>query len=219
MEHEIEPPLVRASRRAGVYDERVLAAMAAIRRECFVPARDRFYAFEDEPIVLPHGQVTTQPSLVAKMCEALELQGHERVLEVGTGYAYQAAVLSRLASEVVTIERFWDFCEMARRNLARARIDNVEVVHGDGSQGYPPRAPYDAIIVAAASPEVPQPLIEQLVEGGRLVQPMGYGGDEVVTAFRKEGGKLVEAAVVTLAYFVTLVTEMGQGEMREGWDF
>lgn len=219
MEHEFEPPLVRASRRAGVYDPRVLEAIAAVRREHFVPARDRFYAFEDEPITLPHGQVTTQPSLVARMVEALGLRGDERVLEVGTGYGYQAAILSRLAREVVTIERYWDFCEMARRNLERAGIHNVEVVCGDGSQGYPPRAPYEAIVVAAAAPEVPQALVDQLAEGGRIVQPIGYGGDEVVTLFRKEGGVLSEGQIVTLAYFVPLVPTVAPDEVQETWQF
>jgi len=216
MEDGFEHPLVRASRRAGVFDERVLSAMGTVRREDFVPPRDRFYAFEDEPITLPHGQVTTQPSLVAKMVDALGLQGHERVLEIGTGYGYQAAILSRLAKEVVTVERLWDFCEVARQNLARAGIHNVEVVLGDGSQGYPPRAPYDAIILGAAAPEVPQALVDQLAEGGTLVQPVGYGGDELVMAFRKEGGKLREPEVVTLAYFVPLVEEgEREVEMRE----
>lgn len=211
---EMDPPLVRASRRAGVYDERVLSAIASVRREDFVPARDRFYAFEDEPITLPHGQVTTQPSLVAKMVEALELQGHERVLEVGTGYGYQAAILSRLAREVVTIERFWDFCEAARQNLQRAGIHNVTVVHGDGARGYLPAAPYDAIILGAASPEIPRALVEQLAEGGILVQPVGYGGDELVMAFRKEGGELTRGSLVTLAYFVPLVSESGAEGVR-----
>lgn len=221
MENEIDPPLVRASRRAGVYDERVLSAIASVRREDFVPPRDRFYAFEDEPITLPHGQVTTQPSLVAKMVEALDLRGHERVLEVGTGYGYQAAVLSRLASEVVTIERFWDFCETTRQNLDRAGIRNVTVVLGDGALGYQASAPYDAIILGAASPEVPRALVEQLAEGGILVQPVGYGGGEVVTAFRKHGGQLTQPTIVTLAYFVPLVSDSGPDGMRgeaEMWE-
>lgn len=207
MQEKAEPPLVLASRRAGVRNARVLSAMASIDRAQFVPTHLRFLVDDDAPIPLPYEQVTTQPSLVAKMVEALELRGHERVLEVGTGFGYQAAILSKLAGEVVTIERFGDFAERARRNLQRADIHNVSVICGDGARGYPERAPYQAIVVAAAAPKVPQALVEQLEEGGVLVQPVGPGGDEQVTAFRKRGGELFASSLVTEAYFVPLISE------------
>lgn len=210
-----ESPLVEASREAGVHDERVLHAIAVVDRACFVPKEFRAFAERDRPIPILHEQVTTQPSLVAKMVEALRLRGRERVLEIGTGLGYQCAILARLAGQVVTIERFANLANQARRNLRRAGIDNVIVVHGDGTQGYPRLAPYDAIIVAAASPHIANPLIEQLVEGGILVQPMGPGGNEVVTAFEKREGELFEIEVVTGAYFVPLVSEIEVGSKED----
>ncbi|AKU90035.1 protein-L-isoaspartate(D-aspartate) O-methyltransferase [Vulgatibacter incomptus] len=208
----IESPLVAASRRTGVRDARVLDAIATIEREAFVPTSFRFLAQNDTPIRIPDGQVTTQPSLVARMVEALRLEGDERVLEVGTGLGYQAAVLSRLCAEVVTIERFAGLAEGARRNLRDAGITTVTVIHGDGTLGHPPLAPYDAIVVAAASPDVSPPLVEQLAEGGILVQPMGPGGAEVVTVFHKRGGALDSGSELVGARFVSLVS--GPGEER-----
>lgn len=206
-------PLVMASRRAGVRDERLLRAMATLDRSRFVPEDFRFMAELDRPIPIPNQQVTSQPSLVAKMVEALGLRGDERVLEVGTGLGYQCALLSKLAAKVVTIERFADLAEGARHNLQRANIHNVEVILGDGTLGHPLLAPYDAIIVAAAAPEVARPLIEQLREDGLLVQPIGPGGDEIVTVFQKRGGELIEREALVGAYFVPLVS--GEGSRDE----
>jgi protein-L-isoaspartate(D-aspartate) O-methyltransferase len=197
--------LVAAIRRVGVRDPRVIDAFAKVARERFVPASHAALAGRDDPIPIGHDQVTTQPSLVALMVEALELSGDERVLEVGTGLGYQAAVLGTLAREVYTIERLPDLAARARDNLRSAGLANVAVVAGDGTRGLPDHAPYDAIVVAAAAPEVPPALIEQLREGGRLVQPIGPGGDEIVAGFRKRGGRLVRDADVAGARFVPLV--------------
>jgi len=186
--------------------------MAAVDRALFVPPHLRHRAEEDTPIPIPHQQVTTQPSLVARMVEALRLRESYRVLEVGTGLGYQAAVLGRLSAHVVSIERFADLADRARMNLRQAGIDNVEVVHGDGMRGHPPLAPYDAIVVAAAAPRVAQPLVDQLADEGVLVQPIGPGGAEDVTAFTKRHGALVHPRIVVGAMFVPLVPALGRSE-------
>lgn len=196
--------LVRAARAAGVTDERVLRALGEVRRERYVPAIWRERAYLDEPIPIGSQQVTTQPTLAARMVEALRLRGDERVLEVGAGLGFQAALLARLCREVVTVEWFVELAARARGNLRADRVENVTVVHGDGTRGLPERAPFDAIIVAAAAPAVAPALVEQLAEGGRLVQPIGPGGDEVVTVYVKRGGRLEEEALLVAASFVPL---------------
>jgi protein-L-isoaspartate(D-aspartate) O-methyltransferase len=194
--------LVAAARAAGVKDERLLAAIVSVPRSEFVPAEHTDLANVDTPIPISHEQVTTQPSLVARMVEALALGDAERVLEVGTGYGWQTALLAELAREVFSVERFADLAETARARLAGR--GNVHVVVGDGSEGLPEHAPFDAILVAAAYPEVPDPLAEQLAEGGRLVQPLGFGGAEDVVLFEKRGGALHRARSVSSARFVRL---------------
>ena len=206
--------LLWALRAQGIGDRRVLAAFRAIPRARFVPPQLTHLAYEDEPIPIPHGQVTTQPSLIARMVEALRLAAGERVLEVGTGLGFQTAILAELAGEVVSIERFADLAAQARANLAGAGLGRVEVVVGDGTLGVPEHAPYHAVVVAAASPRIPAPLVEQLAEGGRLVHPVGPGGQEVVTLFRKQGDRLVADAELTAAHFVPLVA--GRAEQRPG---
>lgn len=164
----------------------------------------------DRPIPIGGGQVTTQPSLVAAMVEALALRGDDRVLEVGTGLGYQAAILARLAHEVWTLERRPELAEVARANLAAERVGNVHVEVGDGSRGLPDHAPYDAIVVAAAHPHVPPPLVRQLAVGGRLVQPIGPSGAEDVTLFRHaDDGRLVRVRSIVRAYFVPLYGQHG----------
>src|SRR5262249_41883678 len=158
----------------------------------------------DEPLPIPHGQVTTQPSLVAQMVEALELLPSERVLEIGTGYGWQTALLARLAGEVWSVERWPDIARTARTHLDRRGEGNATVVVADGSVGLPKHAPSDAIVVAAAFPEVPGPLVEQLADRGRLVQPIGLGGADEVVLFAKRGGVLEQARHVTGAHFVRL---------------
>ena len=180
----------------------MLEAISAVPRADFVPVEHTDLANIDAPIPIPHGQVTTQPSLVARMVEALALEGDERVLEIGTGYGWQTALLAGLAREVFSVERFPDLAETARAALAGD--DNVHVVVGDGSEGLPEHAPFDAILVAAAYPSVPEPLAEQLAEGGRLVQPLGPGGAEDVVLFEKRGGELDRVGSVGGAHFVRL---------------
>jgi protein-L-isoaspartate(D-aspartate) O-methyltransferase len=197
--------LLQALAAGGVGDRRVLGAIRAVPREEFVSERAR--AYEDVPLAIPHEQVTTQPSLSAKMIEALALEGTERVLEVGTGYGFQTALLASLAEGVWSVERWLDLAQTARENLARRGVHNAHVVVGDGTRGLRERAPFDAIIVSAAFPRVPAPLREQLAGHGRLVQPIGRGGHEEVVLFVADDGVLRRAAVVSIAHFVRLVGE------------
>jgi protein-L-isoaspartate(D-aspartate) O-methyltransferase len=199
-------------RARGVTDERVLEAIRTVPRAEFVPPGRRGLAYEDVPIRIPRGQVTTQPSLVAQMVAALRLGEDDTVLEIGTGYGWQTALLARLAECVWSVERFADLADAACAALARMGIQNAEVVVGDGSLGLPEHAPYDAVVVAAASPAVPAPLAEQLAEGGRLVQPIGHGGNEEVVLFEKHEGRLENWAFLTGAYFVRLYGEHGVHE-------
>lgn len=196
--------LVNAAADAGVRDERLLEAMRKVPRARFVPPDRRADAYFNLPLPIPHGQVTTQPSLVAMMVEALGLEGTETVLEVGTGFGWQTAVLGRLAARVWSVERFTDLAEVARANLAAVGATNVDVVIGDGSRGLPERAPFDAILLAAAFPRVPEPLVAQLAEDGRLVQPIGPGGAEEVVLFEKTTGGIERRRSVTGAHFVRL---------------
>jgi protein-L-isoaspartate(D-aspartate) O-methyltransferase len=188
----------------GVRDPRLLEAVRAVPRAGFVPPHLAGRAYQDEPLTIPRGQVTTQPSLVARMVEALGLEGSERVLEVGAGYGWQTALLARLCGFVWAVERFADVAEAARENLTRFGVANAEVVEGDGTEGLSEHAPYDAILVAAAFPSVPRPLEEQLAAEGRLVQPVGPGGREEVVLFEKGPRNLVRLQVVAGASFVKL---------------
>jgi protein-L-isoaspartate(D-aspartate) O-methyltransferase len=188
----------RQLRRRGIRDERVLAAMARVPREAFVPAEARAEAYADAALALSHGQTISQPFIVALICQALELRGDERVLDVGTGSGYQAAVLAELAAEVVSIERIPELASKARENLAAAGYD-VEVRVGDGTLGASDRAPFDGIAVAAAAAEVPQPLYEQLVIGGRLVLPIE---DSLIVVTRTDRG--ARARFLSAARFVPL---------------
>ncbi len=201
--------LVDALTAAGIRDERVIEAFSAVPRAEFVPSASRARAYEDVPLPIPHGLVTTQPSLIARMVEALALRGHERVLEIGTGFGFQSALLARLADEVWSVERHSDLAGVARSNLDRLGIANVTVTVADGTEGLAQHAPFDAIVVAAAFPRVPPPLAEQLAAGGRLVQPIGPGGHEEVALFLERDGTLRRAAVLTGANFVRLVGAHG----------
>lgn len=185
-------------------DARVLRALATVPRAGFAPPEHAGSAELDIPLPIPHEQVTTQPSLVARMVEALALTGAERVLEVGAGYGYQTALLGRLAREVWAVERWADIAEAARANLTRLGVENAHVVVGDGTLGLGEQAPYDAVVVAAAFSQVPPPLAEQLAPGGRLVQPMGRGGHERVTLFVQTPHGLQRRAKLAVARFVRL---------------
>jgi protein-L-isoaspartate(D-aspartate) O-methyltransferase len=201
--------LVAAARAHGVRDSRLLEAIATVPRARFVPRGLVAYADVDEPLPIPHGQVTTQPSLVAQMIAALELSPSERVLEIGTGFGWQTALLARLSGEVWSVERWHDIARTARSHLEREGIENATVVVADGSGGLPEHAPYDAILVAAAFPHVPAPLVEQLADRGRLVQPIGRGGADEVVLFEKRDGILGRTRHLTGARFVRLYGEHG----------
>lgn len=201
--------------RRGIRDERVLAAIAAVPRELFVPGELRRQAYADRALPIGQGQTISQPYMVATIAAALELRGGERVLDVGTGSGYQAAVLAELAAEVVSIERVPELAAHARETLARAGYENVEVRVGDGTLGVADRAPFDAIAVAAAAPAVPEALYEQLVSGGRVVVPVGTRSDqwlEVVT--RAEGGPDRRRTVP--CRFVPLLGSAGFDDRRAG---
>ena len=191
-----------------IVDERVLAAMERVPREVFVPKELRGRAYDDAALPIGGGQTISQPYMVARICEALALGGDERVLDVGTGSGYQAAVLAELAAEVDTIERIPDLAEQARANLAAAGYDRVRVHVGDGTRGLPEQAPFDAIAVAAAAPELPQTLYDQLVPGGRLVVPVGrHGIQRLELIVRSPEGPAVVRSVP--CRFVPLVGEEG----------
>lgn len=201
--------LAEAARAVGVDDPRVLDAMRTVRRAAFVPPEYVDFAYDDEPIPIPHEQVTTQPSLSATMVQALRLTGDEHVLEIGTGYGYQTALLAGLAAFVTSIELWSDLAAQAHRNLVAEGIHNVEVVAGDGTEGVPARAPYDAVLVSAAFPQVPRPLVDQLRPGGRLVQPIGPGGEDQVILFERTPEGLVERERLVPARFVRLYGRHG----------
>jgi protein-L-isoaspartate(D-aspartate) O-methyltransferase len=201
--------LVAASRARGVRDPRLLEAIAAVPRAQFVPPDLAARAYQDAPLPIPHGQVTTQPSLIAQMVQALDLSSSDRVLEIGTGYGWQTALLARLANHEWSFERREDIAWTARMHLERQGVDNATVVVGDGGVGLPEHAPYDGILVAAAFPQVPAPLVEQLADGGRLVQPIGLGGADEVILFERRGGVLERRRLVTGAHFVRLYGEHG----------
>ena len=199
----------RQLRRRDIVDERVLAAMERVPRELFVPQSITARAYDDAALPIGEGQTISQPYMVARICEALSLRGHERVLDVGTGSGYQAAVLAELAGEVHTIERIPDLAEEARSALeAAGYVDRVHVHVGDGTLGLEEHAPYAAIAVAAAAPEVPTTLYEQLEERGRLVVPIGgRRGQQLQLIVRSPEGPAVVRSVP--CRFVPLLGEEG----------
>ncbi len=198
-------------RKRGITDAAVLRAMDEVPREHFVEGADQKRAYADQALPIACGQTISQPYVVAYMTEQLELKPEHRVLEVGTGSGYQAAILSRIAREVVTIERYRTLAETARRRLAALGYGNVEVLVGDGLAGAPERAPYDRIIVTAAAVAVPQPLIEQLAENGVMVLPLGpHEGTQSLVRIRKKAGRTEQEDLIAVR-FVPLLP----GQARE----
>ena len=204
MKHRGRHPLVERATALGVTDERVLEALRQIPRVAFVPPAARLIANRDAPVPIGHGQTTSQPSLIAHVVAELELQPGDRVLEVGTGLGYQTAMLASIADEVYSIDRFVDLVEAARGNLAAHGVRNVVLASGDGTEGWPEHAPFQAIVVSAAFENVPPPLVEQLAEGGRLIQPLGGRRKDELVRFRKVNGELVADRRLGAARYVPL---------------
>jgi len=195
-------------RERGITDQRVLMAMATVPRHLFVPKESRTLAYEDRPLSIGQGQTISQPYIVALMLQALQLTGNEKALEVGTGSGYQAAMLGKLVDHVYTVEIIPQLAESARALLTYLQCGNVEVVAANGSIGWKAGAPYDAIIVAAASPLVPPSLVDQLQDGGRLVLPVGSLYEQRLLRIRKHG-KDVQTEDLGGCAFVPLVGEEG----------
>ena len=189
--------------RRGIRDRRVLEAFAAVRREAFVPGQER-HAYDDNPLHIGHGQTISQPYVVAVTVEALALKGHERVLEIGTGSGYAAAILAQLAGEVDTIERIAELAAIAWDRLARL-APGVRVHVGDGTLGVPSRAPFDAIAVAAGAPRPPQRLLQQLAIGGRIVLPTGGADHQQLMRITRTGADSFEELALGDVRFVPLV--------------
>jgi protein-L-isoaspartate(D-aspartate) O-methyltransferase len=206
----VEEMLVRLQQ-GGVRDQRVLAAMASVPRELFVADRQRDDAYADRALGIGHGQTISQPLMVGLIVQALELRAGDHALDVGTGSGYQAAVIAACGTRVVSIERIDELAAAARERLAGLDLD-VEVVVGDGSLGYPPGAPYDAIAVGAAAPRVPRSLAEQLAPGGRLVVPVAVDAEGEQLVRVRRNGELLTSEELGSCRFVPLVGADGYPE-------
>lgn len=202
----------RQIRGRGIHSQRVLDAMASVPRHLFVSIAQLSEAYADSPLAIGAGQTISQPYMVAAMADALSLQGCERVLEVGGGSGYQAAVLSLLAREVIAVESQPALAEVARERLARLGYDNVQIKTGDGSLGWPADSPghaaYDAILVTAGAPSIPAPLVEQLAEGGRLVIPVGPSEQQDLIRVVKRDGRTTQESLLACR-FVPLLGRYG----------
>ncbi len=198
-----------------ITDPRVLDAMREVPRHLFVPEQYRHMAYQDTPLPIGHGQTISQPYVVAVMTQALQLSGHETVLEIGTGSGYQTAILCRLARQVFSLERHSELAERAAEVLEELGYDNVEIHVGDGSQGLPDMAPYDAILVSAAAPSVPSPLVAQLTPDGRLVIPIGGSDGQWLERIRRRDGDWEEERLIPVM-FVPLIGKYGFDEDARG---
>jgi protein-L-isoaspartate(D-aspartate) O-methyltransferase len=198
-------------RARDIRDPRVLETMLEVPRHLFVPPEYADSAYSDQPLIIGHGQTISQPYMVAAMTEALDLTGTERILEVGAGSGYQAAILGRLAREVIALELDPRLAEAAANRLARLGFTNVQILTGDGSMGYPEKAPYDAIVVSAAAQSVPPPLLEQLAPSGRLLIPVGPPDSQELLRFRR-AGKTFTREVLHGCRFVPLLGRHGRQE-------
>jgi len=209
----------RQLRRRGISDERVLEAMARAPRERFVPESERRRAYADGALPIGHGQTISQPWIVAAIAQALQLSGGELVLDVGSGSGYSTAVLAMLAGHVIGIERVTELADRSRALLVELGVRNAEIIAGDGSEGLPDRAPFQAIAVHATAPAPPRQLIEQLSVGGRLVVPVATDGADMLTVFRRAGEEIdprtgagIDAATLGATRFVPLIGRAGFGE-------
>jgi protein-L-isoaspartate(D-aspartate) O-methyltransferase len=198
--------LVETIRSRGIHDLAVLRAFEMTPRHLFVPTGLWHRAYEDAPLPIGSGQTISQPSIHAKYLELLHLTGNERVLEIGTGSGYQTVLLAHLASQVFSIERIAALLEQAKANIQRAGVRNVSLLLGDGTVGWRAHAPYDAILVSAASPKVPEPLVEQLAEGGRLVIPLGGMEEQDLVMFTRKGTELVRESILPVRFVPLLGT-------------
>jgi protein-L-isoaspartate(D-aspartate) O-methyltransferase len=200
--------LVETLQQKGIRDLAVLRAIRMVPRHLFVPESVRHRAYEDAALPIGSSQTISQPWVQARYLELLGLKGRERVLEVGTGSGYQTALLAMLCDSVFSVERIPALAQRAREALEASGVRNVTVLVGDGSLGWRPFAPYDAILVAAASPEIPGPLVEQLAPGGRMVIPLGDRANQTLTLVRREGDDLRTTTVADVR-FVPLLGEFG----------
>jgi protein-L-isoaspartate(D-aspartate) O-methyltransferase len=196
-------------RRRDISDRRVLAAFAVVPREEFVPAHMVDRAYADMPLPIGEGQTISQPYVVAMTVQALHLEGHERVLEIGAGSGYAAAILGAIVKTVHTVERIKALADTAADRLARLGFANVHVHHGDGTLGWPPGAPYDAIAVAAGAPTPPRALLEQLLIGGRLIVPTGSADDQQLMRITRVDAERFETTNLGAVRFVPLIGEQG----------
>jgi len=206
--------MIRDLRRRGIRDERVLEAMRKVLRHLFVPEAHRDIAYGDHPLPIGAGQTISQPFIVALMTQALQVEGHHKVLEIGTGSGYQTAILAELAREVYTIDRVPELVEGARRLLTELGYTNVHYRIGDGTLGWPEHAPYDRIIATGAVPEVPRSLKEQLADPGRLVIPVGGRQVQSLVLVQKQGERFIQKELVPCS-FLPLIGAEGWPEYQE----
>lgn len=204
--------LVESIRAKGITDLSVLRAFEMTPRHLFVPTGLWHKAYEDAPLPIGSGQTISQPSIHAKYLELLRLTGKEKVLEIGTGSGYQTVLLAHLTAQVFSIERIASLLDQARNNIQRVGVRNVSLLFGDGTIGWRAHAPYDAILVSAASPKVPQPLMEQLAEGGRLVIPLGGMEEQDLVMFTRRGEDLIRESILPVRF----VPLLGTHGWREG---
>jgi protein-L-isoaspartate(D-aspartate) O-methyltransferase len=218
MEKEREQMVARQIEGRGLRDPAILAAMREVPREAFVSERHRQFAYDDGPLPILEGQTISQPYVVALMIQMLYLKPEDRVLEIGTGSGYAAAILSRIASEVHTVERVESLVQYAQQNLAAVGYKNVHVHLGDGTLGWPEYAPYNAIIVAAGGPQIPQALKDQLAVGGRLVMPVGseQRAQRLVRLTRLDEDEY-EQETLSHVRFVPLIGEQGWEKEERRW--
>ena len=195
----------------GLTDPRLLAAFRNVPRHRFVPVELQQEAYQDHPLPIPSGQTISQPYMVALMTSQLRLQGHERVLEIGTGSGYQTAILATLGLEVFSVERLPELLQTVRQRLEALGYLNVHLSAGNGSLGWPEHAPFDAILVSAAAPDVPAPLVKQLAEPGRMVVPVGAPDGQMLQEVEKRDGMVFQRAIASCV-FVPLLGKHGWPE-------